>query len=563
MPPPTGTNDDLLPELASETFFSNGVVGRTNFPAGGSGSSQAARSAVTFSYDARAAAYTVTSGGSTGTFATSTRDPALSTPQLDVYRVGNNTLTLSRPGTAGALTYQYVGSAYWQRTVMNAAGTTADLDAFVYGIRTQDAAVRRTGAATYSLDLQGVVAYTDTVTSMLGTGQMLIDFETQAITLNGTAREVRSDGSDVGQSAWMGNATLSSDNNRFDGELSIAMYFAGGGMPGAALTGQFFGPQMNEVGASFFGSGRDGTAVVGTIMGRFGENRASAATNRNLVTLTKDVSFRSLGSTLDVRYDPATRTYQGPTSSPVGGVSQFSYNAASNSYTLSDDLTNSPFMAKGTRTFTPANIVAGQSTAEYVSYQVDGASDSTRLDLYRPAGSANPIQLTYTGWGHRVLTSGTGASATRADTWFVYGLPANGGGNYAAPTTGSATYSGTIFGSATPNLTGQPLGSLSGTASLNVDFAAGSFTGSMAPILTLLNDNSSRALGAYSFSLGTLRGIDLSAQIIGPGDDRGSLAGWLLGPNVEEFGASFSVDTFATPAAVEYALRGIIVGKKN
>lgn len=58
-------------------------------------------------------------------------------------------------------------------------------------------------------------------------------------------------------------------------------------------------------------------------------------------------------------------------------------------------------------------------------------------------------------------------------------------------------------------------------------------------------------------------GFSHSAAIAGPGDDTGYLNGWFTGNGATEFGAAFTVDTFATPAQVEYTLKGAIVGKKD
>ena len=155
-------------------------------------------------------------------------------------------------------------------------------------------------------------------------------------------------------------------------------------------------------------------------------------------------------------------------------------------------------------------------------------------------------------------------SGERTQSWFIYGLPSNAGGNYAVPT-GSATYAGKVYGTATGSLASGGVGQLSGDASLSVNFTANTLTGSMSPLATFGN-GSTLNLGTYAFQSGTLNSGQpngFGAFIQGPGDDTGNLSGYFFGHGYTEFGATFSVDTFATPSANEYSLVGAIVGKKN
>ena len=553
----------MLTPLVSETFVNRAVSGAANYPKNGSnGSSSAAATTINFVYDSAADSYTVTNDVRSQTFARTDLDAAQSNASVTTFLktsgATTDSLVLSNPGTSGQLNYQYVGSGFWQRTIDGATSIDATLDAFVYGVISPDAAVRRMGAAVYSVDLQGVISYFDIPSSLLGSGELLVDFETNEIALSGTYSEITIDGQDLGTKGWDGAATLSSSANAFNGTINIGTVHS---FNPATLSGAFFGPNGEELGATFSGAGQ--IAVVGTIIGRYDSDRPSSATNKDLVNLTKDTYFSTGGSGADYSLQP-DGTLQFSLGSGSGSPS-FDYTAATQAYHVSagDAQTNGMFGAD--YTFTPADLDATNSDSRFAAYTKASGTESATLRLYRPAGSNSELQLTYTGFGNLVYRNTNGPSGRdyKYDNWFIYRLPAGAGGLTAVPVAGSATYNGLLYGIALPTRQDEQIGTLSGTGRLDVDFAAASFSGQLLPIANFM-DGTSINLGTYNIAFGSILGSELrDGQITGPGDDTGSFGGYLTGPTATEVGGVFSVNTYATPAANEYGLRGIFIGKRD
>ena len=382
----------------------------------------------------------------------------------------------------GSLTYQYVGAGYYQRTTQTSSTISATIDAFVYGVPTPDATVRRTGAARYDVDILGVYAFTDQPVSMRGTGTLDIDFETFRIITNGSYTEVSTTtGLQTGTGGFQGTATLSSTANSFSGPVLV-------GSINATMNGLLFGPNSQEVGATIAGTDPlNGIAVVATLLGRKSAELTSSATNTNLVNLTKSTSFISNSAGARFALDSGG-AYAGTT---FRGNSNISYNADTQTYTVSS---TTPSFTSGpgsySQSFAPADADASQTDGQFRAFTKTANGETSTLKLYKPAGSNSDIQLTHTGLGV-LKTSKTGE---RTETWFIYGLPGNAGGTYAAAT-GSATYSGKVFGTAQGSLASGGVGSLSGTATLSVNFSgAGSLTGQMNPVATFA-DNSTLSLG--------------------------------------------------------------------
>jgi hypothetical protein len=534
------------------------VLGTASYPTNGNpGGGSASSSVLTIGYDSTTQGYTVSSGGRTQTFLPSDIDAASSNSQITVYTRGSGSftesLTLTKPGTSGSLTYQYVGTGYYQRTTTTSSTISATIDAFVYGVPTPDATVRRTGAARYDVDILGIYAFTDQPVSIRGTGTIDIDFETFRIITNGGYTEFSTTtGAQTGIGNFQGTATLSPTTNLFSGPVRVSAI-------NATMNGLLYGPNSTEVGATISGTDAlSGVAVVATLLGRKSQELVTQATNTDLVNLKKSTQFISNSQGARFALDSGG-AYTGTT---FRGNSNISYDADTQTYTVSS---STPSFTSGpglySQTFAPADADAGQTDGQFRAFTKTANGETSTLKLYKPAGSNSDIQLTHTGLGV-LKTSKTGE---RTETWFIYGLPSNAGGTYAAAT-GSATYTGKVFGTAQASLASGGVGQLSGTATLSVNFAGtGSLTGQMNPIATFA-DNSTLTLGTYLFTLGSLNSgapNGWQASIDGPGDDTGSIAGYFFGNLYPEFGASFFVDTFATPAANEYSLTGAIIGKKD
>lgn len=487
-PTPTPTpNTSLLALNSSETFTNDGATATATFPTTGATQTiTVATAPISVAYDANARSYTITSGSRSQTFLPSDRDAATSTAQLTMFKrtSGNKTdaVALTAIGTSGAFTYQYVGAGYWQHTEEGTDAITGTIDAFTYGIRTKDSAMPRTGFARYAIDLIGIESgYQPQIAAIAGSGTMDVDFAGGQILFSGSG--LRKPVTDVPPYAYnpnfdfSGKASLTAGTAAFNGQMTVDA-------AGSTLSGRFFGPAAEEVGASFtIGTASSVYKTVGTITGR---KRSGDSVFTPLAGLVGAQTFSLPGSGSLVN-----ATVQNSRGAQPGTVASAVSNSNSAWTSLGYDPAAKSYAFDG-RTFAAPNAVAAESSDGVTTYrQVDGDKTAT-LRIYTPTGSNGSVALTYSGFADYIVlqqpATGTTDAVTR--TWSVYGaetLAAN------MPRTGSATYIGQIYGDAYRN--GYAAYDMRGTSSIVVNFGGGSVSGELHPIFTPVGSGSALDLG--------------------------------------------------------------------
>lgn len=268
-PTPSGSaNMDLLgPLLLSETFTNDAASGSATYPKnGGRPTTATAAASATIVYEASSQKYTLTVNGRTQSFLPSDIDRAQSSAAVTVYAKTSDgktdSLTLTNAGTSGRFTYRYVAGGFWQRTADGTAAISGSLDSVAYGVETPSASVPRSGYASYSMDLIGAQTLADRVTGITGSGTLVADFAGGRLSTSGEIANA----SPTSASRFSGTARLSSTDGSFSGDIGLnsatAVNYNG------ALTGRFFGPAAEEVGATFSAAANDGNIVVGALLGR-------------------------------------------------------------------------------------------------------------------------------------------------------------------------------------------------------------------------------------------------------------------------------------------------------
>lgn len=529
-PPPSNANTSLEGTLLSESFTNDGAAGTVNYPKSGAGGTTSAAAAnLSFIYDATTRTYSVTEGSNNQSFAPGTKDAALSNSQITVYKrtsgTTTDTLTLTNPGTSGALTYKYVGGSYWQRTNDTSAAVSGSLAAFTYGVETPDASLPRTGNAVYPLDLLGTSAYVDAIVSLRGTGQMLVKFGSNSLTYTGTYIEVQPNGtSNNFPYGFTGSATISSSANQFSGPISVA-----NGMTGTA-NGRFYGPAADEVGVSFFATNPNaGISTVGTLLGRYQTGGISGISKKYLLSSVN-------GIYLNYSVDSNNNFLAfGPNGFYI--VNSIEFDAASGNFTLVE-------LGGRTAVFSSANRNAAASTSVFDVYEKASGSTKETLTLLKLGASNTALALTYSSFG---IWRSTDAAAVAGQTQvyyrpFAYGQPTPTG---LMPTSGTATYNGILIGGGTSGTVGGPTYDLSGTTRISIDFAASTLLGDISPTLTRVSDGTATVLSKSHFFANLLSSPQFFSNI-GPntyGNDplaiSGAISGILFGPDASEIVGSF------------------------
>jgi len=507
--------------------------------------------ALTIAYDATSGSYTISTAGRSAVFAPADLVDSGSADFISFEHGGTTSeaLTLTRPGTTGALTYQYVGGGAWERATLNGDQLDFSYDPFTYGVATPDNALVRNGNGIYAVSLVGARAM-ELPYAMAGSGELQVDFLSGALSSSGVLTSIDvATGLIRGIGVFHGSATLSSTTNSFSGDFGMddGKRFTGG------WEGRFYGPNAEEVGAVWHMTSANGEVAAGYLLGR--DDPDGTFVNTSVDPLLFSETFAGRFSQLSFK-DPGDGT-SGSDASLFRSNSALSYDAAASRFTYRD-------AAAGIETaFGPGNIVAGETNNAVTVYQVTGSGVTYRLTLNKP-GAGNPaIALSYASFGHWQQLQGT--NVDRIDRWFAWGVRTNG---LQIPT-GTGTFEGVILGTATKFGAG-PIYALSGAANFAMDFGASSFTGSMNPIGKNMADGSTRDFGTFTFARGAIDlDAGLTADIVnGANGYLGFFEGALYGPNAAEVAGSFGMQTEVTngtgkPSANASYLSGVIVGTRT
>lgn len=529
-PTPAIPNTSLLDPKTSESFVNDAASGTASYPlTGAAGTSNAAPATLTVSYDAAAGSYAITTAGRSQTFLPSDRDAAQSSGAVSVFIKTNgsttDSLTLNKPSaTPGTLAYRYVGLGFWQRTVEGAGTISGSFDAFTYGVKTPDAATPRTGAANYPVDLIGIVALPNEVRSVAGSGTLQADFLNGFLRVDGTARELDSATGAIlnPNMIFYGQANMSSSTNGFGGTFRYHL----NGTPirspfDGTMTGRFYGPAAEEVGATFAARNDLGSSLLGTLTG------ARSSTPTSNLSLTNMVANQ--------RFDMPSINYNREYSAFYGfSIQQWlQYTAATQSWM---------FQPKNLATdslpsFGPASRNAALSNARYTVYDTTNANGTYRLTLYNPGAGNDQLALSYTSFGTWdgafTMTPGPGPLIT-GSYYFAFGQKTP---SRFVPTTGTASYAGVIFGT-TFNGSGGRSYTLGGSSRFELNFGTNAFSVTLSPTGVERTSGAAVNFGSYTYT-GTGIGSDMYGR---DAYNNTRFQGFLAGPNGEEVAGTFALD---------------------
>ncbi|RHW18134.1 hypothetical protein D1610_06520 [Sphingomonas gilva] len=552
-PGPTPTNTSLADLQYSENFTNDAASGSgTIRKSDGGGSATAARSTVTVRYDAAARSYTITSGSRSQTFAPADRSASDSSAFFDVYyRTNGSTqdaLSLTRPGSSGPLTYNYVGSGFWQRVSENSSSYTLGVDAFTYGVETPDAAMPRSGGAVYSIDLIG----SSGLTTYSGAGSLSADFASSRLSMDVDFQEILDGGVvnpflyDFSASAQIGGA------NRFEGTFRTNVFEQFSGQ----LNGRFYGPAAEEVGATFVGSGDYGSVIVGTITGR--QDNTLPGRNQTLVDLVFSENFSTQFASFHYVLDSdgvIVRADRFGTSRLELG-----YDVQTDGYTLTGSFDNID-------QFHPSSRVESKSNNLFTVYETVQGDRTNRLTMYNPGGGNDELALSYASfgrWEQIEPENGLPTAEFTREAAFVYGVRT---AVDQMPRTGNAHFEGVAYGIANQPEAGGTLWDITGTSRFDVSFQSQGFTGSLNLAGTARNTGNPRDFGTYVIDDGRISSGAMSAAIMRNDQVLGGFHGNLYGPDASEIAGAFSFQTplnneVTAPYQLHY-FSGIAVAKRT
>jgi hypothetical protein len=521
--PPPPPNTSLINLTSSESFVNDAATGTARFPlVSGNQTVSGALSSLTATYDLTTRGYTITVAGRSITFLPSDISAADSNEGVNVYKKVNgsitDSLTLTKSGTSGRFTFEYVGAGFWQRTNQTASEISGSFDAFTYGIATPNAAVPRTGRAEYKVDLIGIETVTNNIVAMTGSGLMQVDFNNGIIVTHGTMGTALTppDGT------FSSEAKISATGNAFSGNFRFWDFgeFLG------QLQGRFYGPAAQEVGATYYATQADGRIAIGTLIGR---GAAVTSTNTDLKNLVVNQFFAANSATLNTTLAGGSGANNNnevfSATSNAAGSLVVNYDAASRAYTLISPTRSQYFLNNRDR----GTIRESLTTTTPVN-DLDGFTNSTLSGLKNVASSR---------WQ---TNTGQGATTQYQIEDFIYGMRTPDG---SVPRTGAADYAIGVSGVAA-DTDFVNLALISGFGALNADFASGALTLNgqikatedyfIAGRARLVRGGALTGSGTLSSSANSFSG---SFNFDGLGAYTGTMNGAFFGPAADEVGATW------------------------
>ncbi len=506
-PAPAPSNDDLLGPLESENFANQAVQGEASYNQTGelhSVSSGAVN--VTFQYDATTRQYTVSAKGESERFGASDIEGEDDAQRVYLKTSGTaaNSLVLTKPGAAGALNYRYVGSGFWQVT---REGESLDVTqtAFTYGVETPQGGVPVSGSADYDAVLIGNDAYNQHA----GEGLITVDFASSDILIDIDYRSV----TDTGEITPFTENFLATAKIGRGGTFEGSFTMATGSNYFGDISGQFYGPDAQEVGVVYHGSNTwfDGEAI-GTIMGR---HAGGATIALSLEDMTVDPVLTAQAWSIRLTESVSDGTVSDVSCCGISGVGgALSYDADAAAFHYIDEIF-------------PVSSAVAAADDRYDVY-TDGGNKS--LTLYRIGESGGDVELTYSSFG---FYKRDGEVFIGSSYYLGYGIP-----TAVLPESGSASYSGVLTGI---GFNENESYDLSGTTTMQLNFGNLGVTGYMEINGVSRQNRDTVDFGTFDF-LGSLSPMhmDFSAKGDGSDPDRwASLKGNLYGPEVAELAGVF------------------------
>lgn len=442
---------------------------------------------------------------------------------------------------AGTYSYTRYGLTY-SRQHFGVGEDTSTSEAFVFGSPTLALSLPRSGAAYYTGLVDGWADGSRLVNSR---GDLLANFATGEIASGLTLSTASGF---LGR--YDGRGLIKAGQTTFSGSLfgSGNIAYVGG------FNGGFYGPTAQEVGLTFALSGSKG-AITGAFVGATATQPSSPGSppapptvpvNTTLVAPIRSETFSAIGGEVlsNLAYGTVSASQSAVARTEVPGAIKIAYDAATDSYTVSDSY--------GSTVFAPPAAAAANGTTTTRTSKASGVSLTLSV-----AGPTNPrLALTYLSYGLWLTTRGQGVS-NAIDRSFVYGVetPAEN-----LPRSGAALYDGEVAGiwaagNSTYRLAGTSDGSIlanfyTGEVRTRMSLVGTEITSNAVATLGHVDGYGSIAAGTAHFN-GTMTGSDNVYS--------GNFQGAFYGPAYQEAGASFAL----TGENGAGSVNGVLVAKQT
>lgn len=543
-PTPTPTNSSITNLTVDQSFGGPAATSDSEFnlTSGTTVRSGGAPASLSVSYNAAARSYTLVLGDRTQTFAQTDRGES-PIPGEALYQKstdqGRDRLTLVTTPYTGDTTNRYVGMGFWQRSNTANGRQTDQFTTFVYGLDTPATAMPRSGRANFEIDVFGLSTVPGFEPSVFqGQGNFNVDFLAGIFSTQTYLTEqglLTGSGVTGGGIELVGAGRLSSGDSTFSGNVTVGGRNAN---LSGVLSGKFYGPGAEELGASFSATNADGATATGSFTGQ----RANGApVNLTLTNMVTTQLFYAQGTALFLQTIDG-RAGAHATHHPLTGQLN---DRTSGNFSFGPGLSTMPGGE-----FTTASIVPG-GDPNFTTYEKRFGERDVRLELYKVGEANRELALTFTSLGRWQSSERNNVVTERQYHHFVYGLetPAR----LLAARTGSASYDGIVYGAGGNRTTGAHY-DVRGTSRFDVDFSNQSYSGAL--VLNGRNGSEAVDFGSYGFSGRLSAWAKQSAATLMHGTTGiGEIRTQFYGPGGEEIGGSFGL---VVPQEVHAG--GIVIG---
>jgi len=536
-PTPTPANSDIADLQVSQAFAASATTTDVSLSTS-DGFVQATgdtRATLQISYDASDGSYTVSVAGRSETFLAS--DELLQRwggERRFAKAGGGDYLTLvTNPYFGAEFSNKYVGMGYWQSNALSGGIQQTYFTTFTYGFETSGSSTPRTGAGHWLIDIFGLLTIPDKELRIVqGLGDFEVDF---------------ADGTFV-SSAYLVESNVVTDGGtggslRFDagGHLDSTSGFSGlfsySGIDTSlqgTLTGGFYGPNANEIGATFNASG-GGASLTGAMTGQQFPVGSTSDGIRNISLTNVLVDQRLFGQTVTQQW------------TVVDGEAGFSSLVGNRTVGIVDMNESGEFegisLAFNQGYMLQPTEIDASGPANFTTYRSTLNGNPLTLSVYRVGSANDEVALTYSGFATwQSSEDGAIPSGQTTETFhrqfMTFGLPTV--RELMVGRTGSAEYAGVVYGSGA-NMRGDTY-DIGGTSHFAVDFSAATYNGWLQLTGTAAAGGVAD-FGQWTFASNLPYGALVSAPLVGPGSyfPSSEIFPTFYGPTGQEIGAIFSL----------------------
>lgn len=547
VPPPQNA---IISDLqASQTFRSQATVTDVALRSvdGVVTTTSSKREGVQVQYDASSKTYTVSLASRTQSFDPNDIQSGTFPGEVRYAKrgAGSDYLTLVTTPYYGAIrANRYAGMGYWQHNDVVAGTQTTQFSTFAYGMTTAADAVPRVGSARWRTDILGLLTEPNVaLRSVQGTGSFDVDFGAGLFSAFANLDEFDfvTGGGRSGSLPLQAGGRLTS-GSMFEGDLSYAS--SRGGILGGEITGEFYGPGADEIGAAFRAS-RNGAVLTGAMTGQR-DGSVPVATQTLLNVQAPQQVFTPLANFFTQRR-----------AGEAGFANVMAFVGNRGRITIAP--TGPTEIMEGSLSYVPhsAEVVA-DGRANFTTYRTVVGGSPTEVSFYRAGPGNSEIALTYLSFATWTRTVTDGPNFTNVEKRYLpFGIATRHG--LLSARTGTGSYVGVVHGSGAKR--DGTVYEVGGTSRFAVDFSQARYSGALA--LTGKAAAGSADLGAHSFA-GTINDGSLSRATFD-----GKLPGFnfiepsFYGTSGQEIGAVFQLSTDAVSSTNNVNITGVALAKQQ